>query len=65
LHAVVADISTSDDCNKGTPRKWAQKALRGRHPHDLYQQNVNKKVPENWPTHADLFGETQGFMITV
>jgi len=43
LHAMVADISTHDDCNKGTRRKWAQKALHGCHPHDLYQQNVKKK----------------------
>jgi hypothetical protein len=60
LHAMVADISTNGDCNKGTPRKWAQKALHGLHPHDLYQQNVDKKVPENGPTHADLLGETGG-----
>lgn len=62
---MVADISTNVDCNKGNPRKWAQKALHGCLPHHLYQQVVDKKVPENWPTHADLFGETQGFTMTV
>jgi hypothetical protein len=30
-----------------------------------YQPNIDKKASNNWFTHADLFGETEAFKITI
>ena len=48
-------------------RQWSQKALRGRHPHDLSQQYVDILVEASnkWLTNADLFAETKGLLTEI
>jgi len=43
-------------------RQWFQKALHGRHSHDLSQQHVDIEASNKWLTSADLFAETEGFL---
>jgi hypothetical protein len=40
-------------------------ALHGRHPYDLSQQYVDIEESNKWLTNADLFAETEGFLIAI
>jgi hypothetical protein len=34
-------LATDEECSNKVKREWSQKALHGRHPHDLCQQHVD------------------------
>jgi len=55
------ELPTDEEYNNKVKRHWSQKALQGRHPYDLKQQNVDTEASNKWLTKADLFAETEGF----
>ena len=44
---------------------WTQKALHGRYPNEISQDNVDKAASLAWLTEGSLFPETEGFMIAI
>jgi len=46
-------------------QEWRNKALHGRHPHDLDQPYVDKAASNAWLRSGELFPETEGFMIAI
>jgi hypothetical protein len=59
------ELATDEEYNNKVKRQWSQKALHGRHPHDLSQQHVDIEVSNKWLTSADLFAETEGFLTAI
>lgn len=45
--------------------KWEQKALHGRHRHDLQQPHVDKTASNAWLQRGELFPETEAFMLAI
>jgi hypothetical protein len=64
LHAKENELTTDEEYNK-VRRQWSQKALHGRHPHDLSQEYVDIEASSKWLTKADLFAETEGFLTAI
>jgi hypothetical protein len=60
-HRVPLYNNNNNNNNNQVKRQWSQKALHGRHPHDLSQQRVDIEASNKWLTSADLFAETEGF----
>jgi len=58
-------LATDEEYNNKVKRQWSQKALHGRHPHDLSQQHVDMAASKKWLTNAELFTETEGFLTAV
>jgi hypothetical protein len=64
-HAREEELATDEENNNQVKRQWSQKALHGRHPHDLSLQHVDIEVSNKWLTSADLFAETEGFLTAI
>jgi hypothetical protein len=62
LCANENELTTDEEYNNKVRRQWSQKALHGRHPHDLSQEHVDIEASNKWLTNADLFAETEGFL---
>jgi hypothetical protein len=65
LHANENELTTDEEYNNKVGRRWSQKALHGRHPHDLSQEPVDTEASNRWLTNADLFAETEGFLTAI
>lgn len=65
LHATEANTITDTEYTKLIIRQWSQKALHGRHSLELSQQHVDLIASNSWLTHADMFTETEGFMLAI
>jgi hypothetical protein len=65
LRADENELATDEEYNNKVKRQWSQKALHGRHPHDLSQQHVDTEASNKWLTSADLFAETEGFLTAI
>jgi len=65
LRANENKLATDEECNNKVTIRWSQKALYGRHPHDLSQQHVDKEASNKWLTSADLFEETERFLTAI
>jgi len=63
--ANANELPTDEEYNNKLKRQWCQKALHGRHPHDLSQQYVDIEESNKWLTNADLFAEAEGFLTTI
>jgi hypothetical protein len=55
------ELTRDGKYNNKVRRQWFQKALHGRHPHNLSQGYVDIEVSNKWLTNAELFAETEGF----
>jgi hypothetical protein len=64
-HAREKKLATEEEYINQVKRQWSQKALHGRHPHDLSQQHVDIEASNKWLTSADLFTETEGFLTAI
>jgi hypothetical protein len=64
-HAHEKELATDEEYNNQVKRQWSQKALHGRHPHDLSQQHEDVEASNKWLTSADLFAETEGFLTAI
>jgi len=65
LHVNENDLATDEEFNNKVKGQWSQKALHGRHLHDLSQQHVGIEASNKWLTNADLFAETEGFLTAI
>jgi hypothetical protein len=65
LRANENELTTDEEYNNKVRRQWSQKALHGRHPHDLSQEHVDIEASNKWLTNADLFAETEGFLTAI
>jgi hypothetical protein len=65
LHAKENELTTDEEYNNKVRRQWSQKALHGRHPHDLSQEHVDTEASNKWLTNAHLFAETDGFLTAI
>jgi len=65
LRANKNELATDEEYNNKVKRQWSQKALHGRHPHDLSQQHVDIEASNKRLTNADLFAETEGFLTAI
>ena len=65
LRANENEIATDEEYNNKAERQWSQKALHGRHPHELSQQRVDIKASDKWLRSADVFDETEGFLTAI
>jgi hypothetical protein len=61
-HAHEKELATDEEYINQVKRQWSQKALHGRHPHELSQHHVDIEASNKWLTSADLFAETEGFL---
>jgi hypothetical protein len=61
LHANENELSTEEEYNNKVRKQWSQKALHGRHLHDLSQEYVVIEASNKWLTNANLFAKTEGF----
>jgi hypothetical protein len=50
LHANGNELVTDEEYNNKVKRKWSQKNLHGRHPHDLNQKRVDIEASNKWLT---------------
>jgi hypothetical protein len=64
-HAHEKELATDEEYSNQVKRQWSQKALHGRHPHDLSQQHVDIEASNKWLTSADLFADTEGFLTAI
>jgi hypothetical protein len=64
-HAKENELNTDKEYDNKVRRQWSQKALHGRHPHDLSQEHVDIEASNKWLTNADLFAETEGFLTAI
>jgi len=62
VRANANELPTDEEYNNKANRQWSQKALHGRHPHDLSQQYVDTEASIKWLTTVHLFAETGGFL---
>jgi len=62
LRAHDNELATDEEYKNKVKRQWTQKALHGRHPHELSQKHVDIEASNKWLTSADLFAETEGFL---
>jgi hypothetical protein len=60
-HAHEKELVTDEEYNNQVKKQWKQKALHGRHPHDLSQQHVDIEASNKWLTGA----ETEGFLTAI
>jgi len=51
--------------NNKVKRQWSQKAVHGRHPHELSQQHVDIEASNRRVTRADLFTKTEDFLTAI
>jgi len=65
VHANANELLTDEEYNNKVKRQWSQKALHGCYPYDLSQQYVDIDASKKWPTSADLFGKTEGFLTAI
>jgi hypothetical protein len=65
LRANENELTTDEEYNNKVRRQWSQKALHGRHPHNLSQEHVDIEASNKWLTSADLFAETEGFLTAI
>ena len=65
LHANGNELATDEEYNNKVKRKWSQKTLHGRHPHELSQKHVDIEASNKWLTSADLFAEKEGFLTVI
>jgi hypothetical protein len=59
------ELATVEEYNNKVKRRWSQKALPGRYPHDLSQQHVDIEASNKLLTSAELFAETEGFLTAI
>ena len=59
------ELPTYEEYNNKVKRQWSPKALHDRHPYDLSQQYVDIEASKKWLTNADLFAESEGFLISI
>jgi hypothetical protein len=59
------EFTTDEEYNNKVRRRWSQKALHGRHPHDLSQQYLDIEASNKWLTNADLFAKREGFLTAI
>lgn len=64
-HVPLTELQVPDPRNEDLIGTWKQKALHGRHPHDLSQAHVDKIASNYWLSHGDLFPETEGFVMAI
>jgi hypothetical protein len=65
VRANTNELPTDEEYNNKVKRQWSQKALHGRHPHDLSQQYVDIEASNKRLTNADLFAETEGLLTAI
>ena len=65
VYANANELPTDEEYNNKGKGQWSQKALHGRHPHDLSQQHVDTEASNKWLTNKDLFAETKGFLTAI
>jgi len=65
VRANANELPRDEKYNNKVKRQWSQKALHCRHPYDLSQQYVDIEASNKWLTNADLFAETEGFLIAI
>jgi hypothetical protein len=59
------ELATDEEYSNKGKRQWSQKALPGRHPHDLSQQHVDIEASNKLLRSAELFAETEGFLTAI
>lgn len=65
LHAEKTMVPIEPHHYGSKMQAWKNKALHGRHPNELNQDYVDLEASNKWLTQADLFLETEGFMIAI
>ena len=65
LHANENELATDEEYNNEVKRQWSQKALHGRHLHDLSKQRIDIEASNKRLKSADLFPETEGFLTAI
>ncbi|KAL0841160.1 hypothetical protein ABMA28_014906 [Loxostege sticticalis] len=46
-------------------KRWREKELHGRHPHDLDQVHIDPEASNKWLESGQLFPESEGFLIAI
>ncbi|XP_030765588.1 uncharacterized protein LOC115889668 [Sitophilus oryzae] len=64
-HAVDIRLPSDVIYEREKVEEWTRKVLHGRFPHELNQTYVDQDASNKWLSQADLFLETEGFMLSI
>ena len=67
LHVNLENSETFDKSknNDRKHKRWREKELHGRHPHDLDQAHIDGEASNRWLETGELFPESEGFMLAI
>ena len=61
----LMELQTAEPRDIDVLEAWKRKALRGRHAHDLTQENVDTDSSNYWLNYQYLFPDTEGSLIGI
>lgn len=59
------DLEPDNRYESSKMQRWSEKALHGRHANDLSQPHIDAAASNAWLSRADIFAETEGFMLAI
>lgn len=65
LHENGIELETDAAYIRQKKQDWISKPLHGRHSNILSQPHIDSKASNGWLDRADLFAETEGFMVAI